>query len=55
MLLETITIKLNNKIYTTPFIEDRNSPTPAFCVKTVNVVGILTGTDPRPLPNTTTR
>ena len=42
-------------IYTTPFTEHLKSPTPAFCVKIVNDVGILTGTDPKPLPNTTTR
>jgi hypothetical protein len=42
-------------MYTKPFIEHFNSPIPAFCVKIVNDVEILTGMDPRPLPNTTTR
>ncbi len=55
LLLETITKIWKKKMYTKPFIEHFNSPIPAFCVKIVNDVEILTGMDPRPLPNTTTR
>ena len=40
---------------TTPLIEHFRSPTPAFCVRMLNVAGTFTGTEPRPLPKTTTR